>query len=95
MPHRFLESINHDQQERFHEFFRAYTNIFTKHIHATKDFTYKNLDNIIKDESIAILSGDKDSGIVVMKKDDYNHKLQQMTHEGIKMVFTLLRKIKH
>ena len=52
--------------EDFHEFLRAYTDIFTKHIYATKDFTYKNLKNIIKDENIAVLSGDKDFSIVIM-----------------------------
>ena len=60
VSHRVSESINHDQLEDFHEFLRAYTDIFTKHIYATKDFTYKNLKNIIKDENIAVLSGDKD-----------------------------------
>ena len=84
VSHRISESINHDKLEDFHEFLRAYTDIFTKHIYATKDFTYKNLKNIIKDENVAILSGDKDSSIVIMQKDDYNHKLQQMIDEGIK-----------
>ena len=57
-----------------------------KYIYATKDVTYKNLKNIIKDENIAILSGDKDSSIVIMKNDDYNynHKLQQIIDERIK-----------
>ena len=61
-----------------------YTDIFTKHIYATKYFSYKNLKKIIKDENVAILSGDKDSSIVIMQKDDYSHKLQQMIDEEIK-----------
>ena len=84
VSHRVSESINHDQLEDFHEFLRAYTDIFTKNIYATKDFTYKNLKNIIKDENIAVLSGDKDSSIVIMQKDDYNKKLQHMIDEGIR-----------
>ena len=48
------------------------------------DFTYRNFKNIIKDENVGILSGDRDSSIVIMQKDDYNHKLQQMIDEGIK-----------
>ena len=40
---------------------------------------------MIKDENIAVLSGDKDSSIVIMQKDDYNHKLQQMIDEGIRI----------
>ena len=61
--------------------------IFTKHIYATRDFTDKDLKNIIKDDNIATLSGNKDSSIVIMQKGDYNHKLQQIIDEGIKMVF--------
>ena len=33
---------------------------------------------------MAVLSGDKDSSIVITQKDDYNHKLQQMIDEGIR-----------
>ena len=43
VSHKVSESINHDHLEDFHEFLRAYTEIFTKHIYATKDVTYKNL----------------------------------------------------
>ena len=90
VSHRVSESINHDQREDFHEFLRAYTDIFTKHIYATKDFTYKDLKNIIKDENKAVLSGDKDSSSVIMEKDDYNQKLQQMIDEGIRNgIYTL------
>ena len=74
--HRVSKSINHDPLEDFHEFLRAYTDIFTKNIYATKDFTYKNLKNSIKEETIAVLSGDKDSNIIIMQKDDYNQELQ-------------------
>ena len=84
VSHRVSESINHDQLEDFHEFLRAYTDIFAKHIYATKCFTYKNLKNIVKDENIAVLSGDKDSSIAIMQKGDYNQKLQQMIDEGIR-----------
>ena len=69
VSHRVSESTNHDHLEDFHEFLRAYTDIFTKNIYATKDFTYKNLKNIIKDENIAALSGDKDSSIIIMQED--------------------------
>ena len=48
------------------------------------DFTYRNFKNIIKDENVGILSGDRDSSIVIMQKGDYNHKLQQMIDVGIK-----------
>ena len=93
VSHKISESITHEKLEDFHEFLRAYTGIFTKHIYATRDFTDKDLKNIIKDDNIATLSGNKDSSIVIMQKGDYNHKLQQMIDDGIKMVFTLLLKI--
>ena len=40
-----------------------------------------DLKNIIKDENIAVLSGDKDSSIVIVQKD---YRLQQMIDEGIR-----------
>ena len=52
VSHRVSESVNHDKLEDFHEFLRENTDIFTKHIYATKDFTYNSLKNIIKDENI-------------------------------------------
>ena len=64
---KLLKLFQQNFHEDFHEFLRAYTDIFTKHIYATKDFTYKNLKNIIKDENIAVLSGDKDFSIVIMQ----------------------------
>ena len=85
VSHKVSQSINHDQVKDFHEFLRAYTDIFAKYIYATKDFIQKILKNIIEDENIATLSGDKDSSIVIMQKDDCNHKLQQMINEGIRI----------
>ena len=38
---------------------------------------------MIKDENIVIVSGDKDSSVVVMNKADYVMKLQNMIEEGI------------
>ena len=39
---------------------------------------------VIRDnKDIAILSGDKDSSIVIMNKKDYNRKIEDMTNEGI------------
>ena len=39
VSHRVSESINHDKLEDFHGFLRAYTELFTKRIYETKDFT--------------------------------------------------------
>ena len=69
--------------EDFHEFLRAYTDIFSKNIYATKDFTYKNLKNMINNDKLAIVSGDKDSCVIIITREDYNDKLEAMLNDGI------------
>lgn len=75
--------LNNDKREDFHEFLRAYTDILSKNVYATKDDTYHNLKRIIQDSSLAVVSGDKDSCVLIMEKDDYLNKLQQMIDDGI------------
>ena len=67
----------------FHEFLRAYTNIFSRNVMTTKDYTYHNLKELIKDENVVVVPGDKDSCVIVMNKSDYVQKLQDMIDEGI------------
>ena len=55
LSHRARDCVRKNL-ENSHELLRAYTDIFTKNIYATKDFTYSNLKNVIKN---VILSGDK------------------------------------
>ena len=47
------------------------------------DYTYSNLKRLIKDESIVVIPGDKDSALVIMDKNDYVKKMQEMIDEGI------------
>ena len=75
--------VNHTKLEDFHEFLRAYTDIFTKNIYATKDYTYKNLKNLIENKDLVVISRDKDSCVVILKRGDYDKKLQSMIDEGI------------
>ena len=75
--------IDQTKFEDFHEFLWAYTDIFTKNIHATKDYTYKNLKTLIENKDLVVISGDKDSFVVILKRSDYNKKLQSMINEGI------------
>ena len=75
---RVAGKIDNEEKEDFHEFLRAYTDIFTKNIFMTRDNTYSKLKRIIKDESIAVISGDKDSSVVIMNKADYVHMMQDM-----------------
>ena len=50
----------------------------------TKDHTYNNLKGLIKDKNLCVLSGDKDSCVIIMNKQDYIQKLEDMLNEGIK-----------
>lgn len=54
------------------------TDIFSKNVFPSKDFTYRNLKNIIEVNKLVIVSGDKDLCIVIMEKEDYYNKLQGM-----------------
>ena len=57
--------------------------MFTKNVYASKDFTYSNLSRLIRNESIVVIPGDKDSCVIVMDKADYTRKLQDMINDGI------------
>ena len=67
----------------FHEFLWAYANTYTKNIHATKDYNYKNLKNLTEHKDLGVISGDKDSCVVTSKGSDYDEKLQYMIDGGI------------
>ena len=54
----------------FHGFLQAYTDIFTKNVIATKDYTYKNLKNLTESKDRVVMSGDKDSCVVILKRSD-------------------------
>ena len=82
--HRASDCVHHQNLENCHEFLRAYTDIFTKNVYATEDFTYSNLKNIIKNDKLVILSGDKDLCVVIMRRGDKDIKLQNMIDDGIR-----------
>ena len=54
------------------EFTRIYS---FKELYFSTDYTYNNLKRLIKDESIVVIPGDKDSAIVIMDKNDYVKKM--------------------
>ena len=64
-------------------FLKAYTDIFTKNIYATKDFTYKNLKNMTNNDKLAVVSGDKDQCVAIMTREDYSNKLEEILNDGI------------
>ena len=55
VSHSAIKYVENNKVEDFHEFLRAYTDIFTKNIYATKDFTNKNLKNMINNDKLAIV----------------------------------------
>ena len=76
-----LKKVENIQLQNFHEFLKGYTDIFSKNVLNSEDFTNKNLKSFIQDENIAILQGDKDSSVVIMDKSHYVQKLENI--EGI------------
>ena len=66
--------VDHTQLKEFHEFLRGYTDIFTKNILKTKDFTYHNLKAIINNKNFVMFKEDNDSSVVIMDKLDYVSK---------------------
>ena len=75
--------VDQTKVEDFHELLRAYTDIFTKNIHATKDCTYKHLKTLTENKDLLVSSGYKDSCLVILKRSDYDRKLQSMIDEEI------------
>ena len=67
--------VDQTKLENFHEFLRAYTGIFTKNVHATKDYIYKSLKTLIKNKYLVVISGDKDLCVFILKRSDYDKKL--------------------
>ena len=51
-------------------------------MHAKED-TFKKSKALKGNKAIMILSGDKDSPVVILNKDDYVNKVQVMLNEGI------------
>ena len=76
--------------EEYHEFLRGYTDIFTKNVFQTKDYTCHNLKKFIGEEDVVVMKGDKDFLVVILNKTEYNKKLENIVKEGIdKGTYTL------
>ena len=57
--------------------------IFHKSVHATKDYTYNNLKNIIENKYLVLISSGKDSCVIILKRSDYDEKLQSIIKNGV------------
>ena len=49
-----------------------------------KDYTYSNLRQLIKDDILVVIPGDKDSCVIIINKVDYVTKMEEMTENGIR-----------
>ena len=72
-----------EENEDFHEFLQAYCDILTKNVYSTKDYTYSKLKRLIKDDTLVVIPGNKDSCVIVMNKVDYVIKMEEMIKNGI------------
>ena len=71
------------QHEDFKHFLRVHSNLFHQNIFSTSHYTYKVLHKLASDPDLVVLSGDKDSSVVIMQRADYVNKLETMIEEGI------------
>ena len=89
LAQRTSDSVEPHQLEEYRGFLRGYTDIFTKNVFQTKDYTYHNLKNIIQEKDV-VTKGDTDSSEVILNKTDFIEKLENMVKEGIdKGTYTL------
>ena len=72
-----------EKGETFHDFFRTYTNGFSKIGYQTKVDTFKNLNNLRNNEDIVLLCGDKGSCVVILDKSIYLITLEDLIQTGI------------
>ena len=77
------KDISPDGKENFHEFLRSATNKFTQNVYRTKDSTYNLLKPLQRNKDIVLLSGDKDSSVVILDKACYNEKINRLINDGI------------
>ena len=77
------EFVSPEVKEEFHLFLRNTTYTLTNNVYHTKDDTYNKTKSLRGNKNIVILSGDKDSSIVIMNKIDYDKKVEEMINEGI------------
>ena len=75
---KITENLDSHKWEDFHKFLRTYVDIFSKNVYAATDYTYKHLKRIIKDLNPVLVSGEKESCVVIMTKCDYHTKMQQV-----------------
>ena len=64
------DSVKARRLGEYHKFLHGYTDIFTKNVFQTKDYTYHNLKNLTQEKDVAVMKGVKDSSVVILNKTD-------------------------
>ena len=70
-------------KEFFHEYLRSSTNVLAKNIYSDKDATFKSLNSLRKNKDV-VLAADKESCTVILNKDDYIKKVNNIIEDRIK-----------
>ena len=65
--------ILNEEKKDFHEFLQVFRDIFSKNVYSTKDYTYSNLKQLIKDDNLLVIPGDKGYCVIIMdgRNDKY------------------------
>ena len=79
------DAIPITEKENAYEFLRASTTNVSQNIFRCKDTVFKSLKNICDNKDIVLLSGDKDSSIIIMNKTDYVNKVNELISKGINL----------
>ena len=82
LAQRTSDSVEAHRLEEYHVL-HGYTDLFTKNVFQTKDYTYHNLKNLIRGKDVVVKEGAKGSLAVILNKTDYNEKLENMAKENI------------
>ena len=83
VPEKVTDTWDKEVREDFDKFLRALTHILMKNVYPTKDDTYHNLKRIINDKTLVVVTGDKNSCMIIIKRADYIVKMQTMIDDSI------------
>ena len=53
-------------------------------MYTTTDYSYKHVKRIVNDKNLVLVSGDKESCVILIDQTDYQDNLQKMVDDGIK-----------
>ena len=78
--------VDQSLKEFFHGYLRSSTNVLAKNIYSVKDVTFKSLNSLGKNKDVVVLAANKESCTVILNKDDYIKKANNIIEDGIKQM---------